>query len=518
MNFSTFQLNDHLLQAIKLCGFTQPTPIQEQAIPAILEGRDLLGLAQTGTGKTAAFILPTVHRLLASPGKNIRALVMAPTRELAEQIHDFTQTVTKNTGLRSLAVYGGVGKKAQVDALRRGVDIVIACPGRLLDLVQDRVIDLSQIEVLILDEADQMLDQGFMPDIRRIVRLVPAQRQNLIFSATMPAEIKNFASKMLVNQHTVTIKPSRSVKSISHRLFFIDQKQKIALLMHLIKAESMGTTLVFTRTKHKAKKLAIKLSKKGLKATSLQGDMSQNNRTKALEGFKNGTYSILVATDIAARGIDVSGISHVINYDMPDTAETYIHRTGRTGRAGSVGEALNFATNDDRRLVAQIERSLNLSLPMQKLPEGLQIPESQPVLASPKRGKINKRIKQTAHDTSTSRSQQAPSNTRGGIVMGRAKNIVHTRAKSPTKKEQPSASLGNQRGAITMTQGTVKWFNASKGFGFIAQSGGKDIFVHQSAVQATGYTSLKEGDRVRFDVVDGTKGPHAANVVKQNMT
>ncbi len=510
MNFSTFELNDHLLQAVNQCGFTEPTPIQEQTIPAILEGRDLLGLAQTGTGKTAAFILPTVHRLLAAPGKNIRALVMAPTRELAEQIHAFTQAMTKNTGLRSLAVYGGVGKKAQLDALRRGVDIVIACPGRLLDLVHEKALDLSQIEVLILDEADQMLDHGFMPDIRRIVRLVPTQRQNLIFSATMPAEIKTFASKMLVNQHTVTINPTRSKKSISHRLYFVEQKKKIVLLMHLLKAETMATTLVFTRTKHKAKKLAIRLSKKGFKATSLQGDMSQNNRMKALEGFKKGTYSILVATDIAARGIDVTGISHVINYDMPDTAETFVHRTGRTGRAGCVGEALSFATNDDRRLVAQIERTLRLTLPMQELPEGLQLNEEPSPQPAPKQVSQNRRVKQSTNAASTSRSRQSQAHTRDGEGK--------PRAKSPSKNNRPTVRLADkQRGAITMNQGTVKWYNASKGFGFIAQNGGKDVFVHQSAFQAGGKKALKEGDRVSFNVVDGAKGPHAANVVKQNL-
>ncbi|MCL2340811.1 MAG: DEAD/DEAH box helicase [Proteobacteria bacterium] len=381
MNFNDFQLNNHLIQAIQQCGYTAPTPIQQQAIPSILAGRDLLGLAQTGTGKTAAFILPTVQRLMAAPGTQVRALVVAPTRELAEQIHAFTQTMIRQTGLRSLAVYGGVSKSAQIAKLRQGVDLVIACPGRLLDLHHDQAIDLSRVEVLILDEADHMFDQGFLPDIRRIVRQLPLKRQNLVFSATMPDAIKHLAENILNNPATVRINPSRPVQGIAHRLIAVAQNQKTNLLMHLLSEESMATTLVFTRTKHKAKQLAQKLVTAGFKATSLQGNLSQNRRQEALAGFKSGTYTVLVATDIAARGIDVTGISHVINFDMPDTAETYIHRTGRTGRAGRLGEALTFATGEDQQLVRVIERSLDTSISRQdapKLPE-VSAPRPHPV-------------------------------------------------------------------------------------------------------------------------------------------
>ncbi|MCL2459357.1 MAG: DEAD/DEAH box helicase [Desulfobulbus sp.] len=369
MNFNEFQLHDHLIQAIHRCGYTAPTPIQQQAIPFILDGRDFLGLAQTGTGKTAAFILPTVQRLMAAPGKQVRALVIAPTRELAEQINEFTQTIVRHTGLRSLAIYGGVSKSGQIAEIRRGIDIVIACPGRLLDLHRDGAVDLTHVEVLILDEADHMFDKGFLPDIRRIVRQLPIKRQNLVFSATMPHEIKHLAENILNDPTTVQINPSRSVQSIAHRLFSVDQSQKISLLMYLLSEESMATTLIFTRTKHKAKQLAQKLVHAGFMATSLQGNLSQNKRQQALDGFKNGTYTILVATDIAARGIDVTGISHVINFDVPDTAEAYIHRTGRTGRAGCTGDALTFATGEDNRLVHIIKRSLGKSMSCQDMPK-----------------------------------------------------------------------------------------------------------------------------------------------------
>lgn len=359
MSFNDFHFNEHITNAIQQCGFTAPTPIQQQAIPSVLERRDLLGLAQTGTGKTAAFILPTVQHLMQTSGKQVRALIIAPTRELAEQINDFTQQIIRHTRLKSIAVYGGVGKQGQIAKIRAGVDIVVACPGRLLDILNDKAINLGQVDTLILDEADHMFDKGFLPDIRRILRQLPKERQTLVFSATMPDEIRHLAEDILTNPVTVQINLTRSVKSISHRLYAVEQGQKTDLLMHLLKDESMATTLVFTRTKYKAKNLAQKLSQSGFKATSLQGNLSQSKRQQALDGFKSGAFTILVATDIAARGIDVTGISHVINYDMPDTAEAYIHRTGRTGRAACTGEALTFATNEDGRLIRLIEQSLD---------------------------------------------------------------------------------------------------------------------------------------------------------------
>lgn len=373
MSFNDFNFNPHISQAIKACGFVTPTPIQKQAIGSILERRDLLGLAQTGTGKTAAFILPTVQHLMATSGKQVRTLIIAPTRELAEQINDFTRTIIQGTRLRSMAIYGGVSKQGQIARIRKGVDIVIACPGRLLDILNSQAINLSQVETLILDEADHMFDKGFLPDIRRILWQLPKERQSLVFSATMPNEIRHLAEDILNNPVTVQINHTRSAKSVSHQLYAIEQEQKTTLLMHLLKLEQMETTLVFTRTKRKAENLAFKLVQMGFKATSLQGNLSQSNRQKALDGFKNGTFKILVATDIAARGIDVTGISHVINYDMPDTAEAYIHRAGRTGRAACTGEALNFVTREDARIIRAIEQSLDGKMRRQPVAPAIQV-------------------------------------------------------------------------------------------------------------------------------------------------
>jgi len=290
-------------------------------------------------------------------------LIVAPTRELAEQIHDFTVSITANLALRSVVLYGGVSKNGQVAVLKKGVDIVVACPGRLLDLVQDRVVDLSRVEHFVLDEADHMFDKGFLPDIRRILKLLPAKRQSLLFSATMPKEIRHLADEILHNPVTVQIDRITPAKSVDHLLFEVEREQKTRLLVELLASEQLKTTLVFTRTKHKARNLARQLDLRGYRAVALQGNMSQNRRQQALDGFKDGTYNILVATDIAARGIDVSGISHVINYDIPDTAEAYIHRTGRTGRAASTGEAFTFVTADDGRVIRMIEKSLGKPLP-----------------------------------------------------------------------------------------------------------------------------------------------------------
>lgn len=380
MSFNSFSFHPQIQQAILRCGYATPTPIQQQAIPAILQKQDLLGLAQTGTGKTAAFILPTVQHLLQSSSKHVRALILAPTRELAEQINAFAEQVIAATPLRSLAVYGGVSKQTQINRIRSGVDIIVACPGRLLDLHNDRAIDLSHVEMLILDEADHMFDKGFLPDIRRILRHLPTKRQSLVFSATMPAEIRHLAEDILHDPVTIQINPTRSVDSIDHLLYLVEQGSKTDLLVQLLHEEKMATTLVFTRTKHKAKNLAQRLARSGFRATSLQGNLSQNKRQQALDGFKTGEFNVLVATDIAARGIDVTGISHVVNYDMPDTAEAYIHRTGRTGRASRTGEALTFATVEDKRMLKAIEQVLNKHMQRQSMAA---MATAQPIIAEP---------------------------------------------------------------------------------------------------------------------------------------
>jgi superfamily II DNA/RNA helicase len=362
LKFRNFQFNARINTAISTLGFSTPTPIQQQAIPPILQAKDLLGIAQTGTGKTAAFMLPSIQRLLDSSARGTRVLVLAPTRELAEQTQEFTQRIIRGTGLKSLAVYGGVSKQKQVNQLRNGVDIIIACPGRLLDLVADRAVSLSRIEILVLDEADHMLDKGFLPDLRRIVKLLPNRRQSLVFSATMPEEMQRLAESILHNPVRIQIAPTGEKRKIAHTAYRVAQNRKTDLLLHLLRDNDMATTLIFTRTKYKARNLATRLEKAGFKATSLQGNLSQSRRQHALDGFRDGSFSILVATDIAARGIDVEDISHVVNFDMPDTTETYIHRSGRTGRAMRSGIAWSFVTPDDSRMRKNIERVLGQSM------------------------------------------------------------------------------------------------------------------------------------------------------------
>ncbi len=368
MSFKEFQLHPTIEAGIDSCGYTTPTPIQKQAIPPILAGRDILGLAQTGTGKTAAFVLPLLERLRTGPRKKVRALIVAPTRELAEQIHDNIGAMGRQTGLQSIVIYGGVGKGQQIKTLRAGVEIVVACPGRLLDLLSEKALTLSAVEVLVLDEADHMFDKGFLPDIRRIIKLLPTNRQSLVFSATMPGEIRHLAEDVLKNPVAVQINHTLPAPTISHVLFQVATAHKTAVLKSIMKERDMTSTLVFTRTKHKAKSLALQLEKSGFSAASLQGNLSQQRRQQALDGFRDGTYKVLVATDIAARGIDVLGISHVINYDVPDTAEAYTHRSGRTGRASRTGQALTFAGAEDLKMIALIERNLGKKMIREALP------------------------------------------------------------------------------------------------------------------------------------------------------
>ncbi len=356
MNFSEFQFTTKVQDGIKACGYTTPTPIQSQAIPPSLQGRDVMGLAQTGTGKTAAFALPILERLMQGPRGRVRSLILSPTRELAEQTLEEFQSLGQKTGLRAVSVYGGVSKFNQVKKIRSGADIVIACPGRLLDLMRDRAVDLSRVEAFVLDEGDRMLDMGFMPDIRSIIAKLPAQRQNMLFSATMPKDISCLAEDILNDPVRVKVDHERPLESITQCLYPVERMPKPEMLLTLLKQKKAEATLVFTRTKHMATKLARRLSSAGLQARELQGNMSQNNRRRVMEGFKKGSFTILVATDIASRGIDVSRISHVINYDMPDTAEAYTHRIGRTGRASRSGEASTFVESKNFGLIKAIER------------------------------------------------------------------------------------------------------------------------------------------------------------------
>jgi len=367
MDFETYKLNPNVAANIKAMGYVEQTPIQAQAMPAVMEGRDVLGQAQTGTGKTAAFVLPILQRLLNCQRGPVRALIVAPTRELSEQIHVAIKEMGSRTGIRSVTVYGGVGMSPQVEGLRRGADIVVACPGRLLDHIERRTADLSHVEVLVLDEADRMLDMGFLPDIRRILAHVPKKRQTLLFSATLPEDIRRLAREFMHNPVTVQVGTSAPVETVSHAIFPVPQHLKTPLLIELLRRTDTRSVLVFTRTKHRAKRLGSQLEESGFKAVSLQGNLSQSRRQAAMDGFRSGAFQILVATDIAARGIDVSTISHVINYDIPQTADAYTHRIGRTGRVDRTGDAFTLITHEDESELRAIERLLGAKIEVRML-------------------------------------------------------------------------------------------------------------------------------------------------------
>ena len=358
MSFTSFNLDPRVAAGVLACKYETPTPIQQHSIPPAMEGRDILGLAQTGTGKTAAFALPILHRLLDGPRGTLRALIMAPTRELVEQIRASIDQLSRQTKLKTTTIYGGVSIGTQQRALRNGVDIVVACPGRLLDHMRQRSINLSRVEILVLDEADMMLDMGFLPDVRRIIDGLPTKRQNLLFSATMPEAIRDLSGDILTEPATFRVPHSKPIETVAHALYPVHQQQKTHMLLHLLRQTETGSVLIFTRTKHRAKRVATQLTAEGFNATSLQGNLSQNARQAALGGFRRGTFDILVATDIAARGIDIADVSHVINYDMPDTTDAYTHRIGRTGRASRTGDAFTLSAPEDEPTVRAIERIL----------------------------------------------------------------------------------------------------------------------------------------------------------------
>ena len=369
MNFNQFNLDSRLNAGIQQAGYEQPTKIQKSAIPLALAGSDLIGTAQTGTGKTAAFVLPILHKLLKSPRNRTSALIITPTRELAEQIHQTFRDLGKGTNLRSVAIYGGVGAQTQINALHRGVEIVVACPGRLLDHIKNQHARLNAIEILVLDEADRMLDMGFLPDINRIIKQLPKQRQTMLFSATFPKEIEQLAKQILKNPQRISIGITRPAHTVSHTIYPVPHHLKKDLLIRLLKDTNTESVLIFTRTKHRAQRLSRQLNKIGYSTTSLHGNRSQNQRSSALAGFKKGKFEIMVATDIAARGLDIESISHVINFDMPDTPDAYIHRIGRTGRAKRMGKAFTLSTPDDRDIIRKIEKIMGQKLQVQMLPD-----------------------------------------------------------------------------------------------------------------------------------------------------
>ncbi|SER37250.1 DEAD/DEAH box helicase [Pedobacter rhizosphaerae] len=370
MLFKELNLIEPILKALETEGYTQPTPIQEQSIPTILKGKDLLGCAQTGTGKTAAFAIPMLQLLHekhinTKASKNIKALVLTPTRELAIQIEESFKAYGRNLNLRHLVIFGGVGQTPQTDALKRGVDILVATPGRLLDLMNQGFINLNTIELFVLDEADRMLDMGFIHDVKRVVAKLPAKRQTLFFSATMPDEIQKLANTILSNPTKVEVTPiSSTAETINQSIYFVDKPDKKKLLIHLLGDKSIETALVFTRTKHGADRIAKDLGHAGVKAAAIHGNKSQNARQRALTEFKEKKIRVLVATDIAARGIDIEQLSHVFNYELPNIPESYVHRIGRTGRAGANGNAISFCDAEENEYLLDIQKLIKITLPI----------------------------------------------------------------------------------------------------------------------------------------------------------
>jgi ATP-dependent RNA helicase RhlE len=440
--FASFGLSKNILRAVTEAGFSEPRPIQAKTIPQVLKGRDVLGLAQTGTGKTAAFALPIIERLVASKGNNPRALVLAPTRELAIQIHSDFQMLGKYTNIRATTIFGGVSAVPQKRAMRSRPDVVVACPGRLLDLMGSKDVRLDGLEVLVLDEADHMLDMGFLPDIKRILKQLPEPRQNLLFSATMPREIRSLTDNMLRKPHVVELAITAPMETIEHALYPVEQSRKTTLLMHLLRDEDFTSAIVFLRTKHRTRRLARDLEQAGIEAVALQGNMSQGQRQRAMEGFRAGRYKVLVATDIAARGIDVAGISHVINYDIPNTPDAYTHRIGRTGRAEQSGKACTFVTGEDFAGVQAIERKLNMQIPRIKLKEfagGVtERPTRRPQERSNKGG-WNKRPTAPRKSSGTGSRHTSPQATSSRATSSRA---TSTASESHAPRESFGAGLG----------------------------------------------------------------------------
>jgi ATP-dependent RNA helicase RhlE len=430
--FDRFGLDSSILRGIRAAGFSEPRPIQLDTIPAALSGRDVLGLAQTGTGKTAAFALPLLQRLMRARRGGPRVLVLAPTRELATQIDAEIRLLARFTDVRVVTIYGGVSAHGQMKALRRQPEIVVGCPGRVLDLIGRGALRLGGIESVVLDEADHMFDMGFLPDLRRILAELPAERQNLLFSATMPGEIRALADGMLRNPHVVELATSGPSSTIDHALVSVGEGRKRDLLEHILKEDDCNSAIVFTRTKHRARRLARQLESAGHRAVGLQGNMSQSQRDRAMRGFRKRSFDVLVATDIAARGIDVHGVSHVINFDVPNTPEAYTHRIGRTGRAEREGLALTFVTREDVGWLRATERKLGKSIPRRTL-EGF---EPEP-LGNGEEGGRSRRSRRGGGGNGARGKGKATSQRRRGAAS--------TRNGNATSESQRPAGAGRRR-------------------------------------------------------------------------
>ncbi|MFN8288459.1 MAG: DEAD/DEAH box helicase [Chitinophagales bacterium] len=450
MAFKKLELIEPILKALHTEGYTVPTPIQQEAIPVVLKGRDLLGCAQTGTGKTAAFAIPILQHLYnakggGKPGHSIKTLILTPTRELAVQIGDSFAAYGRHTGLKYTVIFGGVNQGSQTDALRRGVDIVIATPGRLLDLMNQGHVKLHDLKIFVLDEADRMLDMGFITDIKKIIPKLPAKRQNLFFSATMPPEIRKLADSILHEPVTVEVTPpSSTVDSIEQSVYYVNKGDKTNLLLFLLKDRSIERVLVFTRTKHGADKVVKVLQRSNIHAAAIHGNKSQNARQAALNNFKNGKLRVLVATDIAARGIDVDNLTHVINFELPNVPETYVHRIGRTGRAGQSGIALSFCDSEEKAYLKDIQKLIGKTVPVE---------ENHPYPLSHKESSFNFKDLPKQHKPQ-----------HGGGAKPKKHHNPHKGPKPQTGGEQKSSSFsntGNTNGA-PKKKGGNKWWGKKK--------------------------------------------------------
>lgn len=523
LTFDSFGLEAALLRAIREQHYDTPTPIQDKAIPPVLRGEDVLATAQTGTGKTASFAVPLLQRLMTTPlpagtrRRPVRALVLVPTRELALQVSESVRTYGAHVPLRCTTIFGGVGMGPQVDALRAGSDIVVATPGRLLDHAARKTVDLGQVEILVLDEADRMLDMGFIHDIKRVLALLPRKRQNLLFSATFSDPIRAFAESLLHRPARIDVAPRNSaVETVSQAVYHVERDQKTELLAELAHAGGWSQVLVFSRTKHGANKLARKLEQLGLSAAAIHGNKSQSARLRALADFKSGTVRVLVATDIAARGLDIDGLPHVVNFDLPHVAEDYVHRIGRTGRAGASGEAVSLVSAEERPLLRAIERLIGQRLQIREHGELARTPAEPPAPSVRPRGDEASRGRGKTPRVGPA-PRIRPAGTRPDESLSRGRS---TDARSRPRRQVGTSTRAIGAGAMSdqemgMATGSVKWFNAEKGFGFIAPEGqGKDVFVHVSALQRAGIEGLAEGQKIEFEVIAGRDGRGAAENVR----
>ena len=448
MKFNELKIQKNILKALREAGYEKPTPIQEEAIPPVLEGRDLLGCAQTGTGKTCAFSVPIIQRLCREEGKPgvIRALILTPTRELALQIYENVCQYARYTPCTSAVIFGGVSQVPQVEAIQRGADILIATPGRLWDLMGQNIVKLNRVECFVLDEADRMLDMGFFPDVKRIIKYLPAKRQTLLFSATIPKEIAALADSLLKKPVRVSITPSaKPVEKIEQKVYFVEKAEKRELLADIIRQSNVHQTLVFTRTKHGADRVARDLNRAGIKAKSIHGDKSQNQRQRALNEFKECKIAVLVATDIAARGIDINELPLVINFDLPNIPETYVHRIGRTGRAGQAGTAISFCDKSERPYLADIEKLTGLHIPVAgEIPhEGKQ---GEPVKHEPAQRKTtNSRTRRKLVSENAPAEAVAAEAAQEKAAKQKARKAAAAAAKRPSRKEKAAEAQAEQR-------------------------------------------------------------------------